>query len=197
MRSKAFAPGAMSIVIASIVGAGVNWWIHKDTPVASLLEPTCASTNTPEPAPMVAPELTPASESTELYFWEGDDPCFDGYPEPAYTNSDIEILARTIWGEARGCSQDEQRLVVWTVLQRVDADGWGDTIEAVVTTKRQFAGYQASHPIDPDIYALCAEVLVGWWHGARPLTHELYAPTAPYYYFDGIEGHNWFREEWR
>ncbi|GHU94365.1 hypothetical protein FACS1894208_05300 [Clostridia bacterium] len=106
-------------------------------------------------------------------------------------------MAKTVWGEARGCTPEEQRLVVWTVLQRVDAADWANTIHGVVTQKRQFAGYDESHPIDADIYALCREELMKWWGGAKAPTHELYAPTAPYYFFDGDGSHNWFRENYK
>ena len=119
--------------------------------------------------------------------------------ETLLTNSDVALLAKTVWGEARGCAPEEQRLVVWTVLQRVDAGGvfaQYDTIEAAVTAPGQFVGYNEDHPIDPNIYNLCLEALSDWQSGAEPPTHEVYAPTAPYYFFDGDGRHNWFREEW-
>jgi len=125
---------------------------------------------------------------------------WDGYDEkePPYTDRDVDMLAKMVWGEARGCTPDEWRLTVWTVLQRVDAPGrWGDTIEAVLTAPSQFMGYRASFPVDPAIRAVVEEVLADWAQGAEPLTHELYAPTAPYFYFDGDGRNNYFREVWR
>lgn len=119
--------------------------------------------------------------------------------ETPLTSSDVTMLARMVWGEARGCAPEEQRLVVWTVLQRVDAGGvfaQYDTIEAAVTAPGQFVGYNENHPVDTDIYNLCLEALADWQSGAEPPTHEIYAPTAPYYFFDGDGRHNWFREEW-
>jgi len=118
------------------------------------------------------------------------------YIEPPYTTHDIELLAKTVWGEARGCAKEEWRLVVWTVLQRVDADDWGDTIEAVVTAKCQFIGYRAENPLDPAMCALVMAELMDWARGAEPPTHELYAPTAPYYFFCGDGTNNWFRAVW-
>lgn len=120
-------------------------------------------------------------------------------PELELTNSDVVLLAKMVWGEARGCAPEEQRLVVWTVLQRVDAGGvfaQYDTIEAAVTAPGQFVGYNEQHPVDVDIYNLCLEALSDWQSGAEPPTHETYAPTAPYYFFEGDGRHNWFREEW-
>ena len=114
---------------------------------------------------------------------------------PSYTDRDISLLAKTVWGEARGCAPEEQRLVVWTALQRVDA-GYGGTIEAVLTAPSQFVGYRERNPVCPEIYALCAEELAKWANGEDPPTMEPYAPTAPYYFFDGDGTNNWFREEW-
>lgn len=119
--------------------------------------------------------------------------------ETRFTYDDAILIAKTVWGEALICAPEEQRLVVWTILQRVDAGGvfkTHDTIKAVVTAPGQFTGYKESNPLDPDIYSLCLEVLTDWQNGAEPLTHEIYAPTAPYYYFEGDGRHNWFREEW-
>ena len=116
---------------------------------------------------------------------------------PPYTDRDVEILAKTVWGEARDCAPEEWRLVVWTVLQRVGAAGWGDTIEAVATAKYQFAGYRASNPVDPGIRETVAAELANWASGAAPPTHPVYAPTTPYFYFDGDGKNNYFREAWQ
>jgi spore germination cell wall hydrolase CwlJ-like protein len=83
---------------------------------------------------------------------EAIDPNFHGYEEaePPYTETEIEILAQTVYGEARGCSTEEQKLVVWVVFQRVDADGFGGTIEKVLAAPRQFHGYDPKNPIGKD-----------------------------------------------
>jgi len=107
------------------------------------------------------------------------------------------MLARVVWGEARGCLPDEQRLVIWTVFQRVDAGGWyGSTIKEVVTKCGQFNGYSRRNPVDPDIYDLCAGEYQKWIDGDPPPTLAPYAREAPYYFFNGDGLHNWFREEW-
>lgn len=115
---------------------------------------------------------------------------------------DIELLARTVYGEARGLCAEEQRLVVWTVFQRVDAGAYGDTVAEVVTKPNQFAGYDPAHPVTDEIFALCAEELDKWERGEQPPTLEPYATGTPYYFFsgghfdkDGV-AHNYFRENW-
>ena len=55
--------------------------------------------------------------------------------------TEVEMLARLIWGEARGIPSDMHKAaVVWCVLNRVDAEGWPDTVAEVVTQPHQFAG---------------------------------------------------------
>lgn len=171
------------LLAATAVGFTAQTENPKPTPT-----PAAAQTDTPivlAITPTATPETT-AAPTPE--------------PSPPFTHEDAAMLAKTVWGEARGCALEEQRLVVWTALQRVDAGGEFrnyNTIAAVITKPRAFVGYDENHPIDEAIYALCLEELTNWWHGAEPPTHEIYAPTAPYYFFDGDGVNNWFREEWR
>ena len=107
---------------------------------------------------------------------------------------DIDALAQTVWGEARGCDPEEQRLVVWCILQRTDDPRWPDTILDVITQANQFCGYHTDNPIDPSHWALCAAELTRWMQGDPPPTLEPYASTAPYFFFDGDGKHNYYRE---
>ena len=122
--------------------------------------------------------------------------------EPAFTNREIEMLAQTVWGEARGLSPDEQRLVAWTVFQRVDATHkWGDNLEDVITQPVQFVGYSENHPVCPVIYALVYEELIKWYNGYDPPTLYPFATSVPYFFFDSDPStspvpHNWFREDY-
>jgi len=117
-----------------------------------------------------------------------------------YDPYDIELLAKTLWGEAPCCPPDEQRLVAWTVFQRVDNPGWwGDSIRTVVTMKGQFIGYKKGHPVDEGMYALCLEEYIKWMNGEEPPLLPPYANSLPYYYFSAGRGsdgrsHNFFRE---
>ena len=60
------------------------------------------------------------------------------------SDKDVEILAKLIWGEARGISSTtEKAAVAWCALNRVDSTAYPDTVEEVVTQRYQFAGYNA------------------------------------------------------
>ncbi len=76
------------------------------------------------------------------------------------TEYEINMLAKTVWGEARGCSKLEQAAVVWCILNRVDA-GRG-TIAQVITAENQFHGYNSSFPVTDDIRELVEDVVTRW-----------------------------------
>ena len=121
-----------------------------------------------------------------------------GENDGPYTQQDVEAVAQVVYGEARGCSPDEQRLVAWTVLQRLDDPRWPDSITGVVTQSGQFQGYNPTHPLDETILALCEEELAKWAAGEEAPVHEVYAPSRPFYYFDSRSGNgNFFRGEWK
>lgn len=77
--------------------------------------------------------------------------------------TEVEMLARLIWGEARGIPSDMHKAaVVWCVLNRVDAEGWPDTVAEVVTQPHQFAGYSPDYPATEEFKAIAADVLIRW-----------------------------------
>lgn len=76
------------------------------------------------------------------------------------TNMEIDMLAKTVWGEARGCSKIEQSAVVWCILNRVDA-GWG-TIAEVIAAPNQFHGYNTNFPVTDEIKVLVEDVVTRW-----------------------------------
>jgi spore germination cell wall hydrolase CwlJ-like protein len=150
-------------------------------------------------APLIA--VAQASALPEAEDLQETDMPILGNPELAYTEDELEMLAKTVWGEARGCTPDEWRLVIWTVFQRVDSESSDfrsqNSIEAVLTYPLAFTGYRVSNPVDPDILALVTEEAHAWQYGAEAPTFEPYAATLPYLFFDGDGCHNWYRAEWR
>lgn len=109
-----------------------------------------------------------------------------------YEDYEVDMLAQMVWGEARGCDPEEQKLTVWCALNR--ARDWDLSIEEVLTAKNQFAGYSEAHPIDPEIRELCQEVVEAWAAGGVALVLPPYANSSDYYWFRGDGEHNWFRE---
>ena len=111
-----------------------------------------------------------------------------------YSSREVTLVAQTLWGEARGCSRDEQMLVVWCICNRADARE--QSIEEVVTAPHQFAGFNPEHPVDAELVAVAEEVLQAWSRNEEALILPPYANTSDYQFFHGDGEHNWFREEY-
>ena len=79
--------------------------------------------------------------------------------ENTFTNEEIDHIAKTVWGEARGLSKTHQAGVVWAILNRCDDGRFGKGIISVVTAPSQFAGYRSGNPVDPEIRDLVVDVL--------------------------------------
>lgn len=129
---------------------------------------------TPTPEPMSSPEAA----------------------TPPWTYEEVEMLAKTIWAEARGVkSTAQQAAVVWCVLNRVDAGGYGETIAEVVSAPYQFA-YDPASPVTGEFLILAEDVLLRW--GAEKAGEEDVGRTLPadYLFFEGDGVENHFRKEY-
>lgn len=118
----------------------------------------------------------------------------EDWPETKfYTEDDAEMIAKTVWGEARGCSDDQQEAAVWCILNRVDDERFPDTIEGVITESGQFFGYSASNPLDDDILSIVLRVLTVWATESMMPAHERERLLPPeYVYFSGDGSENAF-----
>lgn len=112
------------------------------------------------------------------------------------TNTEIDMIAKTVWGEARGCSKLQQSGVVWCILNRVDNGYWGDTIAEVVEAQGQFHGYSSDFPVDDDIKLLVQDVVARWQF--EKLGHGNVGRTLPsrfLYFASNDKGANTFRTQ--
>ena len=70
------------------------------------------------------------------------------------TEKDLDILARTLWGEARGESLAGQIAVAWTIRNRVEMDlhndgkpdWWGEGYAGICLKKYQFSCWNKNDP---------------------------------------------------
>ena len=108
-------------------------------------------------------------------------------PEVKYfTDEETDMLAKTVWGEARGCSDIQQEAVVWCVLNRVDDPRFPDSIESVINQKNEFFGFDASNPVGEDIRALVKKVLLVWaTEGIMPAEGKERVLPREYVFFSG------------
>jgi spore germination cell wall hydrolase CwlJ-like protein len=111
---------------------------------------------------------------------------------PIYTDADITALAQMLYGEARGCTVDNQMKCVWCVLNRVDDARFPDSIIGVLKQPHQFYGYSADFPVWDNLYAVALDVMQRWAaekQGAE-VAREL---GSEYLWFTGDSVENHFR----
>ena len=122
--------------------------------------------------------------------------CVVEVAEPEYemyfTEADVIALAQMLYGEARGCTVDNQMKCVWCVLNRVDDVRFPNTIIGVVSQPYQFHGYSPDFPVWDNLHAVALDVLTRWSmekQGAD-VAREL-DKNAVFFTGDGTT--NWFR----
>ncbi len=84
-------------------------------------------------------------------------------PEPLATEEEIELISLITMAEAEGEGELGQRLVIDTILNRVDDEGFPDTIYEVIYQKNQFSTANSERfdrcYVQDDIYQLVLEEL--------------------------------------
>ena len=115
--------------------------------------------------------------------------------ECSFSDKDAELLAKMVWGEARGLGDTEKAACVWCVLNRVDI-GYG-SIEQVLMAPNQFLGYNQSNPVDEEILSLCKNVLF-WWELENKTGVEIgRVLPSDYLWFTGNGRENVFRNKYK
>lgn len=133
-------------------------------------------------------EPSPVVEAVEVVTPESEP---EVTPQP-WTDEEVIVLAKMLWGEARGVSSDtEKAACVWCVLNRVD-HGYGD-ITAVVTAPYQFVGYREGNPVDDELITLCIDVLSRWYAEKDGQTEVGRVLPSKYLFFSGDGKRNHFR----
>lgn len=117
--------------------------------------------------------------------------------QEAHDQETLLALARTVWGEARGCTTTEQAAVVWCVLNRVDSPDFPDDILEVLEQPNQFSGYSPSYPVDLELVALVEDVLDRWKLENTAVGNVGRVLPKEYVFFEGDGQHNYFRTEYR
>ena len=113
--------------------------------------------------------------------------------EMYFTDADVIAVAKMLWGEARGCTRDNQAMAVWCVCNRVDDPRFPDTILGVVAQPSQFYGYSPDFPVWDELKEVALDVLTRWSLEKQGVTVERELPNT---YLsvtgDGVQNH--FRE---
>lgn len=120
-------------------------------------------------------------------------------PEPEYVmyydESDVIAMAQMLWGEARGCTRDNQQKAVWCVLNRVDDPRFPDTIQGVLSQPSQFHGYSPNFPVWDELKEVARDVLTRWSMEKQGADVERELPST-FLFFTGNGVENIFREDY-
>lgn len=120
-----------------------------------------------------------------------------------YTENDAKLIARTMYGEARGIKKrKEVACIGWTILNRVDKNQaqFGKTIEQVVTKSNQFA-YSAGFPLTSQagfsLINLARDVLDRWSREKAGQTNVGRVLPKEYLWYKGdLVAHNYFFKDY-
>ena len=139
--------------------------------------PTVTAEETAEPEQPEAPEPSETPVYYEMYF----------------TEDDVAAMAKMLWGEARGCTRDNQIKCAWVVCNRVDDDRFPNTIRSVLEQPSQFHGYDPTYPVTSELYDVAFDVLTRWSYEKQgiPVRREL---PESFLWFTGNGQENIFRE---
>lgn len=116
--------------------------------------------------------------------------------------SDVNYLAKTLYGEARGIeSKMEKAAVCWCILNRVDSDEWDfkdmNTIKEVVTAPDQFMGYDKDNPLVDELVEISEDVLIRWNMEKDGVVEVGRVLPSEYTHFYGDGERNYFRKDWK
>lgn len=158
-------------LLLCIVYARATW---DEQPVTA---PAVTAEETAEPEQPEAPEQSETPIYYEMYF----------------TENDVAEVAKMLWGEARGCTRDNQIKCAWVVVNRVDDERFPDTIQGVLEQPCQFHGYDPAYPVTSELYDVAFDVLTRWSYEKQgiPVRREL---PESFLWFTGNGQENIFRE---
>lgn len=143
------------------------------------------------PLPMPNPPEVNTEGLVQYEVVENDTECATT-AELLFTEEDVVMVAKTLYGECRGCSAEEQAQVVWCILNRVDDSRFPDTISGVITQPYQFHGYSSSFPVWDNLEDVARDVLTRWSYEKQGIAVE--RELAPeYLWFTGNGTQNIFR----
>lgn len=110
------------------------------------------------------------------------------------TENELNMIAKTVYGEARGQDDIEKAAVIWCILNRVDSSR--SSIASVITTPNQFVGYNPNNPVTDEIYDLTKDVIARW--KIEKICSGDVGRVLPknYKWFLGYDGDNHFRNKY-
>lgn len=117
------------------------------------------------------------------------------YPGEDYDET-IIVLAKLLWGEARGVKSDTNKAcVIWCILNRVDENMRGDTVIECAVASHQF-NYNKRYPVRDSLKKIAKDVLGRWLLEKTGETNVGRVLPKNYCFFSGNGRHNVFRDQY-
>lgn len=109
-------------------------------------------------------------------------------PSPQGEGRDVraEEMAKVVYGTALYNSEEQQKAVMWCIINRCESELYPDTVEEVCRQPQQWMGYSSDNPVLDRLYDMGCEVLAAWesggsrnlpkdclwfdWHGTESIT---------------------------
>lgn len=113
-----------------------------------------------------------------------------------YDRIELEMIAKAVWGEARGCSTTEQAAVIWCIFNRVDDDRFPDNVFDVIEQENQFSGYSENNPVYEEYVELSKDVMTRWVFEKDAIGDVGRVLPKEYMWFKGNGVENIFRDSY-
>ena len=110
--------------------------------------------------------------------------------------SDVLVMARTIWGEARGEDKEGQYAIAHVIKNRLDSKKWfsGKTLQDVCQKKWQFSCWNENDPNKDKMENLLAEDIPEFLNIAKNVMdnlHDSNVGKSTHYYANYIKEPKW------
>ena len=76
-----------------------------------------------------------------------------------------EEMARVVYGTALYNSEEQQKAVMWCIINRCESGLYPNTVEEVCRQPMQWMGYSGENPVLDRLYDMGCEVLAAWESG--------------------------------
>ena len=126
--------------------------------------------------PITEPVVTP--ENINRLEMEGWTPNVTLYAEDGSINRIVLIskawsVAKVLYGTARYNTRQQQKTVVWCIINRMESKWYPNSIEEVCSQPYQFKGYSDANPIDDRLLEVSVEVLRQYYeNGYKPCSND-------------------------
>ena len=130
------------------------------------------------------PDPEPTPENINRLELEGWKPNVSIYADDGSINriillSKAEYVAKVLYGTARYHSKEQQKTVIWCIINRMESKWYPNSIEEVCSQPYQFKGYSISNPVEDRLLQVSADVLWNYYEThVKPCSNDFVYMSA-------------------